>query len=247
MPIAFHYVFLILLGLTFGSFGNVLIFRLPRGYSITGRSQCMQCGWQIRPWELIPILSFIVLGGRCRGCRKRISIQYPLVEVATAAIAVFAFWHETFELLPTALLSLSLWLLLLIAVIDLRERMIPDVLNISFIAFVVLWRIADQSFSWGGILVGLFIIGSQWAFSRGKWMGSGDVLLAVGLGALVGDSFAGLLWILFSYMIGSVISLVLLLTHLKTTKDVISFAPFLALGAIAALILEEPIGIFLGL
>ena len=242
-----QYIFLALIGLVFGSFGNVLIFRLPRGHSIGGRSQCMQCGWQIRPWELIPIVSFIALRGRCARCKKQISVQYPLVEAASAVIIITAFIQEESALLPAMFLAIALWILLLIAVIDLRERMIPDVLNIPFIAFAVLWRLADHTFSWGGILVGLIIIGSQWAFSRGKWMGSGDVILAVGLGALVGDSVSGLLWILFSYMIGSVIALVLLITGFKTTKDVISFAPFLALGAVATLVFEEPIGIFLGI
>ena len=207
----------------------------------------MHCGWQIRPLELIPVLSFLALRGRCRGCKKRISLQYPLVETMSAAIVLFAFMHEEFAVLPSALLAIVLWILLLIAIIDLREHLIPDVLNIPFVAFAILWRIADQSFSWGGILVGLIIIGSQWALSRGKWMGSGDVILAIGLGALVGDSIAGLIWVLLSYMIGSVIASVLLLTHQKTTKDVISFAPFLALGAIATFLFQEPLRIILNI
>lgn len=246
-PSVLLYILLALIGLVFGSFGNVLIFRLPRGHSIGGRSQCMHCGWQIRPLELIPVVSFLLLRGRCRGCKERISLQYPLVETISAAIVLFAFVSQEFVLLPSALLAIALWVLLLIAVIDLREHLIPDVLNIPFVAFAILWRLADQSFSWGGILVGLIIIGSQWALSRGKWMGSGDVILAVGLGALVGDSVAGLIWILLSYMIGSVIASVLLLTHQKTTKDLISFAPFLALGAITTLILGEPLRILLNI
>lgn len=230
LPLSWILFFLGLMGLVLGSFGNVLIVRAPNGKSIGGRSQCPHCKNVLGWGELIPVISFLLQGGRCRNCRKEISAQYPFIEVVSALIVPLAFHHGGFQVLPSALLSLSLWLLFLIAVTDFQTRTIPDALNIPFMALAILWNIADGQLEFGGIFIGLLFIGGQWALSKGRWVGSGDVLLALGVGSLMQSWTFSVLWLGLSYMIGAVVACFLLVTRRKTTADKIAFGPLLAAG-----------------
>ncbi|MEK7591617.1 MAG: prepilin peptidase [Patescibacteria group bacterium] len=241
LPLSWVLFFLGLMGLILGSFGNVLIARAPKGESIGGRSRCPHCKNVLGWGELVPVISFLLHGGRCRKCRKGISAQYPFVEIVSALIVPLAFYRGGFQVLPSVLLSLSLWFLFLIAVTDFQTRTIPDALSLPLIALTLLWNIADGRLHAEGLVVGAVFIGGQWLLSKGKWVGSGDVLLALGIGALMQSWVLGILWLGLSYMIGAVLACILLLTHKKTAAESIAFAPLLVAGAFITLFWGEEI------
>lgn len=238
--------FFVLVGVCLGSFGNVLIDRLPVGRSLVGRSRCDGCHRALSPLELVPILSYVVLRGRCRTCGTRIPVRVPLVEIcsgiiaaivmvqygnAAAANAVIVEGGREWPLFQVLLL-VGLWALFIIAVIDLRTRTIPDVLTLTVAA-------AGLSLHWlqsGFIpIVPALIAGGffavQWIVSRGRWVGSGDIFLAGAIGILLGTVTATVWMLLLSYIVGAAVAIVLLATKHLRRGDMIPFGPFLVLAA----------------
>lgn len=234
-------VIFLLFGLVFGSFGNVLIYRLPEGRTLGGRSMCMKCGRALNVLELIPLFSFIGLGGKCRTCRVELSWQYPLVELGSGLLFVFALLHSNFALLPAAILSLCLWLLFLIAVVDARTSLIPDALSLPLIALAMLLQVMRGSLDLSGLLVGSLFFAAQWGVSRGRWVGSGDILLGAGIGALLGSWQRAAVFLFCSYITGALIATLFLTVGRKTLKDPLPFGPFLVFGAFLTLIFGEAI------
>lgn len=225
-PIPF---FAFLFGLCLGSFGNVLIARLPRGQPIGGRSHCPHCGEILGFLELIPVLSFIVLGGRCSRCRKPIAVQYPLVELGSALLFVVAASFAQ-SLTAALLLGLALWLLLLIAVCDMKVSGIPDLLNIPFVLISLIYALVTGGVSVLAPLLGAGIFALQWVLSRGRWVGSGDIILGVGMGFLLGSWQLTLLAVWFAYIVGALVASVLLVLRRTTLRSSFPFGPFLAIG-----------------
>jgi prepilin signal peptidase PulO-like enzyme (type II secretory pathway) len=231
------------LGLAMGSFGNVVLSRIPGGESLNGRSRCPKCGRVLGVQELIPVLSWLALRGKCCGCRKPISVQYPLIELAAAALFIFALMYEGYAIVPTLTLAIVLWSMLMIAVIDLRTSLIPDVLTITLTLSALAYHFFTSSlwFDLSGMVLGLAFLGVQWLGSRGKWVGSGDVFLAGALGLLAGSWVMVLVALFVSYIAGAVIAAVLLATkHLKKTSQV-PFGPFLIFGTLVAVFWGERI------
>ncbi len=226
---------LALIGLCFGSFGNVLIYRLPSGRTIGGRSHCGHCKKPIGWFDLIPVLSYLILGGRCRRCGKRISIQYPLIEFASALIFFVAALLHSND--PTATLTTAIigWALLLLSVIDARHKHIPDVLTAVVGAAAIVSAI-DAGALLSGIMGGAVAFawfGGQWLLSRGRWVGSGDILLSTVLGVWLGCiSTIGML--LLAYILGAAWVSALLLTRSVRLRSgaQIPFGPFLAIAAV---------------
>ena len=232
--------FAFLFGLVFGSFGNVIIYRLPIGESIRGRSHCPQCNKTIEAICLIPVISYLLLRGKCRYCHRHISWQYPLVELGSGFLAVVAaFLAPSFT--SVLVLALALWVLLIISVFDAHTQGIPDIFNILFIALAFLYTTIAGEFDPLAFVIGVGFFGSQWLVSRGRWIGSGDVLLSVGLSALLGKGELVIFMLFSSYIIGAFVASALLLTRRITRKDYIAFGPFLAVGALVALIAGERI------
>lgn len=226
------------LGLTFGSFGSVLVTRVPEGRSIGGRSRCPRCGRTLGAYDLVPLLSFIVLAGRCRFCKAPIGVLYPFLETASAALFVLALVVGPSPL-PALLLAWALWLLLLIAVMDVRTRFIHDALNLSFILFAAAYALTAGRFAIAGaVSVGLFF-GVQWLVSRGRWIGSGDILLGIGVGLLMGDLRMALLCLAGAYIIGALAAIVLLAAKRVTKTSHVPFAPFLASATLLVLLLQD--------
>ncbi|TSC59117.1 MAG: leader peptidase (prepilin peptidase) / N-methyltransferase [Candidatus Peregrinibacteria bacterium Greene0416_19] len=221
----------VLLGLAFGSFGNVLILRLPRRRSIAGRSACPRCRALLRWYELIPVVSFLFLRGRCGHCGAAISWQYPVVEAGSALLFLAALFHERGGVLTALPLACALWLLFLIAVTDARTRLIPDALSLPFLLVSVLYAVAADAFSWWGPLLAGGFFALQWVMSRGRWIGSGDILLGLGIGALLSAWQSVYLFLTLSYVTGALYACALLLLRRRTSKDMLPFGPFLALGA----------------
>jgi prepilin signal peptidase PulO-like enzyme (type II secretory pathway) len=233
---------IVLLGLAVGSFLNVVIARLPEGRTIWGRSACPRCGVMIAPHDNIPLLSFALLRGQCRGCGVPIPWRYPLVEGGTAAAfaaAYVRFGGPNLEFLTaTAFLSA----LIAISVIDLLHQLIPDVISLPGIVAGFIAAVGTRRLSWVESLAGIVMCGGLLLAvimaSRGG-MGGGDMKLGAMLGAFLGWQL-GLFAMLVAVVLGGAVAAGLLLARRKGRKDAIPFGPFLALGGAVALLLGAP-------
>ena len=238
------------IGLLVGSFLNVVILRMNTGRSVvTGRSKCARCNRTLAWYELVPVLSFLVLRGKCRQCRIPISFQYPLVELLTAIVFVVSYTkiviHGGFTTLAWVSFFFTLVvasLLLVMTVYDLRHKIIPDSIVYPFILLAlasVVWKtFTVPQFSITGAIVDGVIVALPffllWYLSKGRVMGFGDVKLALGIGWLVGLSI-GFGSILLAFWIGAVVGLLLLgVTRKYGMKSEIPFAPFLVSGLFIA-------------
>jgi leader peptidase (prepilin peptidase)/N-methyltransferase len=235
-------------GALVGSFLNVCIIRLPKEESIVfPGSHCPHCHHPIMFYDNIPLISYLVLGGRCRYCRKTISIQYPLIEGITIISSLFLFLR--FGLSWTYLLYFSFVAsLIAVTAIDLYHQIIPDVISIPGIGVGLLGALLIRQIpffdSLMGVLLGggsLFVIATlyQWIFKR-EGMGGGDVKLLAMIGAFLGWD-AVILTILLSSLIGSVIGIMMMIMKGKDFKYAIPFGPFLSLGAVIALFYKNEI------
>ncbi len=223
-------------GLVFGSFLNVCIFRLPRGESIAfPPSQCVKCGNRLGVLELFPVISFILLKGKCAHCGEKISIKYPLVELLTGLIFVALFLKFGFSASLAFFLVIGS-LLILIIFTDLETQIIPDSANVIFVVTGLLYGIYRGSFcdSLAGVLGGFFIMYGIFrlgtAVYKKEAMGGGDIKLATGFGALFG--LQDLILALFlSFIIGAVIAVFYLVYNNKGRHQEIPFGPSMALAA----------------
>ncbi len=255
---AFYLVFLGLFGLVFGSFANVLIWRVPRGESIVSPpSHCPTCGHEIRWYDNIPVVSWLVLGGRCRDCGTRIPARYPLVESGSAALWVLAGWR--FGLAAAAPAGVLLfYLLLVLSVIDIDTRRLPTPLVAALAAVGVCAALVSQ---FAGIAAGPLIgvaptglfaspllsaaiglalgggiawaIGAVYALVRGRTgLGFGDVRLLGAIGLFLGP------YVLFAYALANLLGLVggvvALLGRDRGSREPVSipFGPYLAAASI---------------
>ncbi len=221
-----------IVGAVMGSFGNVVVFRSIAGKNLNGRSMCRACGHVLSPLELVPVLSFLFLGAKCRACRMPISWQYPLVEAATGLLFLLSLWQESFILIPAFLLATALWLLLLISLIDARTGSIPDALTIPFIGVSVMRALLLPSLPLLAMLIGGGFFALQWIISRGRWVGSGDMLVGVGIGALVLTGAQTFVSLGIAYIAGAIVAVLLLSTKRRTLGASLPFGPFLAFGAL---------------
>jgi len=220
------------LGLALGSFGNVLVFRLPHGNSVSGRSHCPHCKKVLVPLELIPIVSFLLQWGKCRGCGQRISLQYPIVELFSSLLFMAALFIAGFFWIPALCLSIALWALLLIVATDIRTQLIPDLLTGIAALFGLLFHLTHGQFPIFAPIAGLAFFGIQWILSRGRWVGSGDVFLAGAIGFILGY-LSEMIWcILFAYMLGALWGVFLLVSKKETMGARIAFGPFLIISAV---------------
>ncbi len=248
-------IFLIF-GLIIGSFLNVVILRYNTQKKLDGRSACMSCQNKLQWYELIPLFSFITLMGRCRSCKTKISTQYPLVELATGLVfaGLFLKFQDVFYLdtlvfaFTYAYYTVMFSLLMVIAVYDLKHKIIPDTLALVFgtLAFVGMFFFSNYGFDlhipsiWefaSGIIIALpFAL--IWLLSKGAWMGLGDAKLLLGLGWLLGLSSV-LSGVVLAFWSGAIIGVILLAFSKKHgMKSEIPFAPFLVLGALLAFLFE---------
>ena len=257
-------LFVFLFGLVIGSFLNCVIYRLERkkGFLkgraqrktssfLRGRSYCPHCKHVLSWQDLIPVFSFLILKGKCQYCKKKISIQYPLVELLTGALFLLIFINFN-NLLVTRYLLLvtSFWILIssfliIIFVYDLKHYMIPDKVIYPAIIIAMIFRL----FTGYGLLVTGYLLSAFAAagffllivlISRGKWMGVGDIKLAFLIGLLLGHPNT-ILALFLAFLIGAIIGVGLIGLKKKTIKSELPFGPFLILGIYLALFFGEKI------
>lgn len=246
LPSSFVLSWAFILGAVVGSFLNVLIHRLPRDLSIVKpRSSCPSCGQMIRWFDNVPLLSWLLLLGRCRGCGNRISIRYPGVELAAALIAVGAVLRYGYTTV-TIEVAIFGWITLALALIDLEHQLLPDVLTYPSIvlglAFSWLGGLAPLLDSAIGAAVGaalpaLVIVTYLWL--RGvEGMGWGDVKYLAAIGAVVGVQ--GCLWVLVvGAMAGALIGGLLIALKKGDAKTALPFGTFLAIAVLLFLFLPD--------
>jgi leader peptidase (prepilin peptidase) / N-methyltransferase len=239
VPIAFAAAVAGALGATVGSFLNVVAYRLPRGESLVRPgSRCPGCATAIKPYDNLPVLGWLLLRGRCRNCKVRISPQYPIVEALTAllAVSVVLVKHSAGDI---ALGLTLVGILVPVALIDLEHRIIPNKITLAASVAAVAIGVAlkpsgvpEQLIA--GAAAGGFLLVFVLAYPKG--MGMGDVKLAAVLGLFLGRSVA--VAILAAVLIGTVVGGMVMarLGVQQGRKTAVPFGPFLALGGVIALL-----------
>jgi len=250
----FFFVFF-LFGLLIGSFLNVLVYRLKDAETLLGRSFCRKCKHQIRWYDNIPLISFVLLRGECRDCQEKISWQYPVLECVTGLLfGLVGFFF--FNPLVTASYTETVWLLitissiLVVAVYDMRHMEIPMVM-LFVSAFFTFLFLLETFFSFpepffssrlffglsGGLVVAGFFFLLVW-MSHETWMGFGDVWLGLLCGLIVGLPLV-LPMLTLSFGIGAIVGLTLIAWGKKGMKSQMPFAPFLVFGTLLILFLPK--------
>ena len=241
-------ILLFILGLIVGSFSNVCIYRIPRNESIVyPASHCPKCSTTIRLIDNIPLLSYFLLKGRCRNCGSKISIQYPIVELLTGLIYLII--YLTYDLSIQSLIYIILSsALIIIAFIDLKEQIIPDVISLPgvvaglVISFFVPYISSLSSLlgiiAGGGTILIIALIGT--IIFKKEAMGGGDVKLAAMVGAFLGWKYV-ILALFLGFFIGALAGIFLILAKIRSREDMIPFGPFIVVGSIAAILWGERI------
>lgn len=225
-----------LYGIVIGSFLNVCIYRIPKKENIVVvRSHCMECGYRLAWYDLIPLFSYLFLKGRCRKCGCKLSAQYPIIEASNGVLYVVVFLVKgaTVESLLYCLLFSAL---LALSVIDARTYEIPVGFNI-FIALLGVARVATDYRNWlnyliGALCVSLFLL-LLYLFSHGRAIGGGDIKLMAAAGLLLGWKL-----IILAFCVGCIVGAVVHVIRMKVSKaeHVLAMGPYLSIGvAFAAL------------
>lgn len=237
-----HILIVGIFGLFIGSFLNVVIYRYQSGWGLHGRSMCMTCSKTLSWYELIPVLSYLWQGGKCRSCKTNISAQYPLVEIVTATLFVLLANKfivsdsvRAVEVAPLIYAMFVASILVVIAVYDFRHKIIPNALVYVFIlvSFLSVFAnaygliVPDMFDAAAGIILPLpfFIL---LVLSKGRLIGMGDIKLMMGMGFFLGLS-AGVAALIIAFWLGAIVSVFLLFMYRKRygMKSEIPFGPFL--------------------
>lgn len=237
------YLLLFALGLCFGSFISALTYRFVKNISVNkGRSFCPKCKHQIAWYDNVPLLSYLLLGGKCRNCRKKISIRYPLIETAAGIGFILIFVLSPSSLLSIIINLVIFCILLSIFVTDIEQQIIPD--NFVFAGIVVFslaLLVTGAQFLFASLFSG-FLAASVLMFihviTKGRGMGLGDVKFAV-LGGLITGLELMPVWLLLSFLTGGMVGIILILSKRAGLKDKIAFGPFLIVGLGLALLWGE--------
>jgi leader peptidase (prepilin peptidase) / N-methyltransferase len=273
MPLLFA-ALAVILGLLVGSFLNVVIHRLPKmmerewrqqcaelasrqGDDVTvteptynlvvPRSACPACGHQITALENIPVFSYLALGGRCRGCRTRISPRYPIVEALTGLLSGVIAWHFGFGLAGISALVL-LWALIALTFIDADTQFLPDSITLPLVWLGLIVNInngfTDLTSAVLGAIFGYLALWSvYWVFkllTKKEGMGYGDFKLLAALGAWLGWQMLPLV-ILLSSVVGAVVGIALMILVRMGRNVPLPFGPYLAMAGLIALVWGKPI------
>ncbi|MDH4358709.1 MAG: prepilin peptidase [Candidatus Berkelbacteria bacterium] len=235
------WIIVVIFGLAWGSFLSVVKNRLDNlGTVLYTRSHCPKCKRQLGAVDLIPILSFILLRGRCRYCKKRISWEYPLFEILSLILAVFVYYKFGFSL-ASVVLFLSLSALLVCSFVDIQSQEVDLPLFIFGILTALFWALlrngaspdAFKELFWA-VAVAVVVPLGLYLISREKWMGLGDSFFALWVGLLSGFPQAALA-IFLAFFLGAIFGIIALVIKGKRKTSRVAFGPFIGLGGIIAL------------
>lgn len=230
LPTVLFYIIIFLYGIVIGSFLNVCIYRIPKQENIVKiRSHCMNCGYQLRWYDLVPICSYLCLKGKCRSCKQKISVQYPLIELLNGVLycIVFAVYGISVEALLYALLASAL---ITLSVIDFRTYEIPAGINIVILTLGLI-RVATDYADWPDYAVGFLLVSGflymVYLVTKGRGIGGGDIKLMAAGGLLLG-------WkrILLAFVLGCIIGSVIHTARMKVSGQghMLAFGPYLSAG-----------------
>ncbi len=234
------YTIIFLFGITIGSFLNVIIFRVPKGEFLKrNRSYCPQCGELIAYYDLIPVLSYLILGGKCRNCKEKISPRYPLVELATGLVALLCHWQFSMTLKFLCVFTVGA-IFICITFIDIEHMEIPDslVLALAVPAIVSVFLFPEGLTS---RIIGMYIVSVPMLLITlliPTAFGGGDIKLIAVCGFLLGMSNV-LLATFVALMTAGIRASWLLLTRKSNTETHICFGPYICLGVYVSLFWGE--------
>ncbi|MBD5544375.1 MAG: prepilin peptidase [Lachnospiraceae bacterium] len=235
------YIWIFLFGIVIGSFLNVCILRIPIRESIAkNRSHCMKCGYQLKWYDLIPLFSYLFLGGRCRRCKTHISLQYPIIEGVNGLLYVLIFAIKGWNL-ETVIYCFLASALLTLSVIDFRTYEIPFGINVFIFVLGIAHLLLCIS-DWKQYLIGFLLVSGIFEIiflaSKGRAIGGGDVKLMAVAGLLIGWKLAYL-----AMIAGCVIGSVTHLIRMKITKEghKLAMGPYLSIGILLAVLWGEPL------
>ena len=236
-----------LVGLLIGSFLNVCIYRLPKHEDIVFEpSHCMSCGRRLKWYELIPVFSFLIQGGKCRSCKQKLSVQYPAIELLNGSLYVLVFMLYGMSM-QSVIYCLLASVLIVISVIDFRTYEIPLGCNIFILILGIAQVIIDLPHM-SQYVIGFFAVSLLlylvWLISKGRAIGGGDIKFLAAAGLLLG-------WqkIILAFVLGCVIGSIIHLIRMKVQNvdRTLAFGPYLSIGVLlAALFGERMIGLYLG-
>src|SRR5712692_3013059 len=239
----FDYAVVFVLGMLFGSFANVCVYRLPQRLSIVfPGSHCPYCQEALRPWHNIPVLSYVLLGGRCATCKTAISLRYPLVELGNGLLYVLLYHHYHFSV-SGMVFALFATALLIVSCIDIAHTIIPDAITLPGIVVGLGTSLWLTPVGVGNAILGILVGGGLFfliavlsvAILQREGMGGGDIKLIAMIGAFLGWHSV-LMTIFLGAVLGALVGIILMLLRLKGRKEPLPFGPFLALGAFLAMV-----------
>ncbi len=237
--------FFILVGLIYGSFLNMLLWRLPRGEGPGGRSHCTTCAHQLAWHDLLPVVSYLLSKGRCRYCKASIPKRYLWVELGSglsfALFYIFALPYQNITSASLQLIFLAIFFGLLC--FDLMYFILPDVMVILGIVLALGYALTLPAFGTSFLISGLVSAGFfaiLYVASRGKWLGFGDVKLVLFIGLVFGFPLVYIV-IVGSIWAGAIVGLLLVATHRATMKNALPFGAFLCAFSIGVLIFRHNI------
>lgn len=231
----FFYILIFLLGMCFGSFLNVLEWRIKNKISLfEKRSKCPECKQKIFWYDNIPIFSFLFLCGHCRHCKKKISLQYPIVEFLMGLffVIVFYFFNDQ-KLVEIVKYLFIVWILFFVFIYDFKYLEVLDEIILPAILIIFVWNLTILNYSWKNMFLAIIIGGGffflQYILSRGSWVGGGDIRIGILMGVILSwpNILAGLF---FAYILGAIINLGLIFLKKRKLKDQTAFGTYLSIA-----------------
>lgn len=233
------YILVLIYGILIGSFLDVCIIRIPEGRSIvTGRSCCDSCNTRIKWYDLIPIVSYLTLGGKCRNCKTKLSVQYPLIEALNGIFYLIVFFLNGWNLV-SAVYCLVISALIVLSVIDFKTNIIPFGINI-YIFVIGLIRVGLDYKNFLTYVIGFVVVSGflyvLFFLTKGKGIGGGDVKLMAAAGLVLGWKL-----IILAFFLGCIYGSIIHLIRMKVSGSsrVLAFGPYLSAGIITAMLFGE--------
>jgi len=230
------YLIPFLYGIIIGSFLNVCIYRIPKKENFTTkRSHCRNCGYQLKWYDLFPLLSYVMLGGKCRKCKTKISIQYPIIEALNGILYVLIFIINGYNL-ESVIYCLLTSALIVLCVIDFRTYEIPIGLNL-FIGVLAIIRVAFDFNHLAIYIIGFCSVSGflllVYIITHGRGIGGGDIKLMAVSGLLLGYES-----IILAFVLGCILGSILHLIRMKISNEdrVLAFGPYLSIGIVVSML-----------